>query len=59
MILTSLGLKKRELGLDGGIHGVLGEFRSSDGNKQSGVDSQKKDEEEVKEGHSQMSLLSI
>lgn len=54
MRIASLGLKKRELGSGGGIHGVLGELRSSDGDKQSGRQKKDKDRKhaEVKEGHS-------
>lgn len=61
--MASLGLKKGELDWDEGAHRVLGEFRSSDGDKWRGVDSQKRDDDkkhiEVKEDHSWMSLLSI
>lgn len=61
MRIASLGLKKRELGSGEGTHGVLGELRSSDGDKQSGSQKNDKDRKhaEVKEGHSWMSLLSI
>lgn len=56
-------LKKGKLDWDEGAHRVLGEFRSSDGDKWRGVDSQKRDDDkkhvEVKKDHSWMSLLSI